>query len=59
MRIQERLLKMASGTIAIIAGIFTSSAALAALTFSNATTSLTVNGGEAKNGRVPVDGYFR
>jgi hypothetical protein len=31
----------------------------AAITISNATTDLVVNGGEANNGLVPYDGYFR
>ena len=31
----------------------------AAVTLSNATTSLTVNGGEANNGLIPLNGFFR
>lgn len=49
---------IAVSVLCAIGGLFNVTWA-APVTLSNATTSLTINGGEANNGLVPFNGYFR
>src|SRR4051794_39743874 len=51
--------RMLLGTSIIMALISAPPAVGSPITLSNATTILQVNGGEANNGLVPFDGYFR
>jgi len=55
----ERLHSILYGIIVFSLIIFLPFTSHAAVTLSNATTQLVVNGGEANNGLVPYDGYFR
>ncbi len=51
--------KLLLGIFTILSILNSSTAYSAPITFANATTSLQVNGGEANNGLVPFNGFFR